>query len=213
MVTATTTHLTKQETRFLEALSACATFRARLDLVYRSAYPLVGQGSGRTVLQIHPKRVAKIAKNAKGIAQNAAEANYYASQQYGGVLAKVLANDDDDTWLVQQAVTKTSKKAIQKYFGVSLEEIGKYMGFHCYPYRGALGAWYQPQDATTKRFAASQRLSSLIDCALNCDWHCGDMGRVSSWGMLGKRIVLCDYGLTRSNYETYYQRKRPTRHW
>jgi hypothetical protein len=191
-------------TAFLDALTACTTFAARKRLCTEAHLERLGAGSSRIVYALSATRVVKLAKNAKGIAQNEMEGDALLARMYPTLVARTLRRCPDNTWIVQQRATPARKADFPKQFGLSLQELGLYMAQTCFPYN----RWLRASDATVARFRTCRRLSDFVECALNFDLHAGDMGRLSTWGMVGKRLVLIDYGLTRSNYNEYYARRR-----
>ena len=64
----------------------------------------LGSGSGRIVYQIDDEKVLKLAKNAKGIAQNAVEAEGYI-QNYS-IAARVFETDDNDSFVEMELARK-----------------------------------------------------------------------------------------------------------
>jgi hypothetical protein len=193
---------TLSPTAFLQSLAPLKSFAAR-KRACDARWPKIGAGSSRIVYDLGNGTVLKLAKNQKGIAQNETEADHCMRQWHGDVLAQTLAYDPDARWIVQQYAAKARKADFLAQFGVSLEEIGIWLAAQCFPYN----RWRTCEEATQTRLQDHERFADIVTCALNFDLHCGDMGRLSSWGLVNNQLVLKDYGLTRSNYEEYYARK------
>ena len=90
--------------------------------------PRIGSGTGRRVYDIDGEKVLKLAMNAKGVAQNGAEAGagYYRDTQ--NVVTEVFDNADDDTWLIAEKAKKVTKKRIEEVEDIpSLEKLYNFL--------------------------------------------------------------------------------------
>ncbi len=75
---------------------------------------LLGQGSSRMVFNIDGKKVIKVAKNAKGIAQNFLEAEIGQDYYYKDVVTEVFEYDPDFVWLISEYASKFTEAEFKK---------------------------------------------------------------------------------------------------
>ncbi len=81
--------------------------------VYKFAtknYVELGTGSSRTAYAINPRKVLKIAKNSKGLAQNQEEAELYQKSSNKFLFAKTFDHAPDFSWLVSELVRPLNNK-------------------------------------------------------------------------------------------------------
>jgi hypothetical protein len=165
----------------------------------------LASGSGRTVFIIDDKKVLKIAKNKKGLAQNSVEAEGYL-QNYD-IVARVYDTDANDFWVEMAHAKKIGKKRFQQLTGVTLEEIGTWMRIIDRRSR------WQPNvdNAFKEKMANNEFVQDLERLIGDYDMATGDFGRASTWGEVeqeGKpKVVLVDFGLTYSVYDDFYRVK------
>lgn len=82
------------------------------------AYPIIGSGSGRLVLDLGNGYVVKKAKNKKGLAQNMAE-HRIASMDHSNLFAKIVAVSEDFIYLVMEKAMKIYHiSVVWKFFNV-----------------------------------------------------------------------------------------------
>ena len=88
------------------------------DNIQRKAYQQIGSGSGRRVFDIGGGRVAKVAKNRKGLVQNRAE-HHISLQARSNLLARVFHVSGDYRLLVMEKAEKVHNMSeIRAYFRV-----------------------------------------------------------------------------------------------
>jgi hypothetical protein len=85
----------------------------------KSKLPQLGTGSSRTVFDLGGDKVIKLAKNAKGIAQNGVEADGYVQQS--GVTSTVYDSDPDDLWIIADKVDKLTPKEFERLLGIPFD--------------------------------------------------------------------------------------------
>ena len=180
--------------------------------------PRIGSGSGRRVYDIDGEKVLKLAMNAKGVAQNGAEAGagYYRDTQH--IVTEVFDSADDDTWLIAEKGKKVTDKRIRELTGIpSLEKL--------YYFLRMVEGDQKPGQNTFKNYLTDEEkeffwenefASDLADFAVNYGQTTGDMGRPSSYGEVLRdgqpSIVLTDYGLNDEVYDTHYSGNRKQRY-
>lgn len=163
----------------------------------------LGAGSSRIVFAIDEQKVLKLAKNAKGIAQNENESAHMFQQDYGDYVAKVFNTHPQDLWVEMEKAVKITPAKFKQLTGVRMEDLSQYL---C---NNHMTGYKNPMDSRLEALMEDnefvQGMNQMVgDYAL----HPGDMGRASSWGLVhrdGQEMpVLIDFGLTQDNYETHY---------
>ena len=165
-------------------------------------------GSGREIFKIDDKRVLKLAKNAKGIAQNQIESDYVLNDMYGGdIIAKVIESDSDNRWVVSEYAKKISPSRFKSLLGVSIDDFWD----HLYNLRKE-GTQYFTKRAVdmqvVEKLQNSEFFQQLEDMIGNFDLDIGDFKRINSFGEIDGRLVITDYGLSGSVYRDYYEKRR-----
>ena len=176
----------------------------------------IGSGTGRVVYDIDGTKVFKIAKNAKGVAQNEAEINigYYSYNQ--NIVTKIFESADDYTWIIAEAGKRVNEKRIKQITGISsLNNLYMYLrNFDSMNHgKGRIFGLDQDVQEELDNNEFSQDLQNFI---ADNSQSAGDMGRPSSYGEVIRdgqpAIVLTDYGLNDEVYDTYYNPQRKNKY-
>lgn len=166
----------------------------------------IGSGSGRTVFKIDDTKVLKLAKNQKGVAQNGVELAYKDDWYFEGILAKVLDFDENDLWVEMELARKVTKPMFRKYFGVNPDEFGRYLTHRHNANHGKRNFFHIPPEVSSL-LDQSDLFNEIYEFA-DAIGNVGDLGRLSTYGWVKRngedRIVIIDYGLDNSVYDTYY---------
>lgn len=199
----------------MEEFKNCNSFAARVRYC-QARLPRISSGSSRIVYKIDDEKVLKLAKNAKGIAQNNAEAHSYAIEP--GIGAQVFDYDENDLWLEMELARRATAADFKNIVGVPFAFIQNYV------------------DYTAKRYSRNWRHMSydsrykemferIDDEFPNWEWFSGlrdymdgigletvgDLKRPSSWGVVKRNgadeIVLIDFGLDDEVADQYYRRR------
>jgi hypothetical protein len=154
----------------------------------------------------------KLAKNAKGIAQNAEESSAGRYQDTQNIVAKVFEYADDDTWLVAEKAKKVTEKRIKELTGIpSLNDLYYYVRNFDSSNHGRGNIFHQEPE-TIEFFNENEFAQEITEFIANYGQQPGDYGRPSTYGEVLRdgqpTIVLTDYGLTDEVYNTYYDSKR-----
>jgi len=167
----------------------------------------IASGSGRTVFKIDDKKVLKLAKNKKGLAQNGVESEAYL-QNYD-IVARTFDKDYDHSfWVEMELAKKIGQKRFSELTGVNIGELGAWlryekMGLPKHPGR-------TPEDAAYReKMDNNEFIGDLLSLMADYDMPSGDLGRLSSYGEVvrdGKpKLVLVDFGLTQSVFDDFYK--------
>lgn len=166
----------------------------------------ISSGSGRIVYQIDDEKVLKLAKNNKGVAQNEVESEYYL-QNYD-VTARVFDSDDDGMFVEMELARRLTKNIFKQIVGFNFDLIVPYLENII----GKYGSYKSPISQQDKEFLdENEWMIDLLSLASDYDMPTGDLGRLSSYGVVTRdgqdAVVLIDYGSTWGVYNDYYGSK------
>jgi hypothetical protein len=193
--------------------SGLKTFKARIDYV-QSRLVRLGSGSSRIVYKIDDITVLKLAKNAKGIAQNEMEHELSAHGWYGDIVAEVYEVVDDYRWIEMQWAKKMSVGDFERILGVPFSVYKDYL--HNIEYaqgRRRHGGRLDIPERYEKIMREKEFFSDIERMAGDYDMALGDFNRPSSYGVVRdedgtERVVLVDYGASWDIIERLYYKKR-----
>jgi tRNA nucleotidyltransferase/poly(A) polymerase/2'-5' RNA ligase len=168
----------------------------------------VGSGTGRAVYDIDGNYVLKLAKNPKGIAQNEAEAGAGSYNDTEHIVAKVIDEADDYSWLISEKGKKVTENRIKQITGIpSLLKLYHFLRNYELIVKGKK-EFSQLTKEENDFFWENEFSSNLADFVVNYNQSSGDMGRPSTYGEVLRNgqpsIVLTDYGLNDEVYDTHY---------
>jgi len=196
---------------FLEEFLKIKSFAGRIK--YASQYlRRIGSGSGRIVYDIDGQRVLKLAKNAKGVAQNEAEANAGRYHDAQSIVTIVYESADDSTWLISENAKKVSERRIKELTGIpSLSDLYEFLRNYAEVSRGKKKIFTQDNELE-EFFWENEFAIDLGNLIANYKQHAGDMNRLSTYGEVLRdgqpTIVLTDYGLDDKANNLYYSPKK-----
>jgi len=194
-----------------DKLSSIRSYAGR-DRYCRQNLNRLGVGSARAVYELPDGKVLKLAKNAKGIAQNDVEGDYGLNQMYGEILSKLHDSHEDGYWIVADKHEKITQKELNAYLNITeqqLEALAK--AINDYTSGRNMDTLMQVQSVySMEGNMPNGILDKLIEMTVNFDMMGGDFTRASSWGRHGDEIKLIDYGLTKAVFQEHYERKSPS---
>lgn len=189
-----------------EELSKMDKFAKRIRFVSEK-YPKIASGSSRVVFDINDKFVLKLAKNEKGIAQNETENDWVLQSSYESIIAPIYKSADDGTWLVSFKAKKMTKSLFKAILGYSFDDFGRWLIYYYYEHNPNRYIRPSPVNQELEELiSASEFGFEIKNLMLDFDMPYGDLVRISSYGELGGRVVLVDYGLNQQTYDTFYNR-------
>ena len=194
------------------------SFKSRLAYALERAKKL-GTGSSRVAMIIEYEgrpTVLKVAKNAKGLAQNSVEADIlsdgYASQL--GILIPIIDYDEqhrEPLWIHTELAQKVTDKqlcAIMKCDSLELlvrfanTIAGKYRGITAQTFvDGLLRNGKSEQDIETM----TEYANVLADLHSSFDVELADFARKANWGMYQGKPVVIDVGFNSNVMNQYYK--------
>jgi len=193
------------------------SFKSRLAYALERAKKL-GTGSSRvaTIIEYEGRpTVLKIAKNAKGLAQNSVEADIlsdgYASQL--GILIPIIDYDEQNrepSWVHTEMAQKATEKQLCVLMGCkSLSHLVALAN----GIAGKKGQTYQANIEYLRRDGYTQEqldlmtdyANTLADLANSFDVELGDFTRKANWGLYQGKPVIIDVGFNSNVLQQYYK--------
>ncbi len=190
----------------MEHFKALTSFKARMD--YCQAHlTRIGGGTGRMVYQIDDQTVIKLAKNAKGVAQNEAEDNEEIQRQYDHIITKVLDRHPNHLWVESEMAKKVTRNRFKELSGgISIEDVGEWMTNYELMRNGSRTKSSQDPEISD-RIWNNEFFYDVGDMANVMNIRFGDFGVLSSYGELNGELKVVDYGISSDVYSTHYERK------
>lgn len=190
-----------------KVLSGMRTFKEKIAYCKEMLGNPIGNGSSRTVFQISDEKVLKLAKNAKGIAQNETEAE--PGKRLYNVFPKIFYVDDNYSFIISEYVLPCKKEDFKHVLGISFDEFIDFLKYtyNLYSFKKI------PNRMSTKRYRELLNNDNLSDiCTYISDYHApiGDFTVLGNLGLTirdGKtRIVFLDDGINENVWKLYYNK-------
>lgn len=188
------------------------TFKALGSFSKRAAYcnqhlQRLSSGSGRIVYKIDEEKVLKLAKNAKGVAQNGVERDWYVQDAYEDIVAKVFDVDENDLWLEMELAKKISPARFKSLIGVRVEDVGLYLQV-LHARDNSRHTYWNVSDEVKSQLDNNEWFQRLYTLQREVDLAPGDFGKTSSFGEVlrnGKpAVVVIDMGLNQAVAKDHY---------
>ena len=180
----------------LKELSSLETFKDRVDYAEKHLKHL-SSGSSRVIYTTPDDQVLKLAKNERGIAQNKAEGNPKMVSKY---INKTLKQDKDGIWKISPFLDKITEKEFEELVGVPFKDFSEAISYGLQDVSG--NSHEKPKGF--EKVEKTEIYKELISIGKKWDLMPGDIGRVSSWGVVDGHPILLDAGLTSAIYKKYY---------
>jgi len=163
----------------------------------------ISSGSSRIVYQVDAGSVLKLAKNKYGLQQNRSEANEYNHDYFSEVRTNVLDYDNEnDIWIISEIATKITPFMFKEYTGFDLKQLDAYLNLRHAEHNGSkitnndFFRYMTPEEKD--RMDNDDFVGTVVAFMYNNDLAAGDLGRISSWGLVKRngheQVVLTDYG-------------------
>lgn len=206
----------------LSDLEALPSYAARVRYCAERLTKL-GQGSSRIVFAVDSEKVLKVAKNAKGIAQNKEEGEDW--KQTYCCFAKVYDKSEDGIFLEMQAARRAKKSDFKRLTGYDFNVMCQWIEYTKSLYSRTARMY---GGAVKNPLFDSEEWSEYLDDynvfsgihAYLCDYQLesvGDFERLSSWGVVSENgeesLAIIDFGLSDEVYSNYYDVRSIKRAW
>lgn len=159
----------------IKQLDKLQTFAERLR--YAKQLPIIGTGSSRRVFDLGNGHVIKLALNPKGLAQNNTESDYLISSHYSEFFNPIVDSHPNNYWIVAHKADRLTRGHTLSHFKIGL--------YHF------LNRW-------------SDFLPEILNVCYEFDLQRDELGERSAWGVVGNKIKVIDFGLSKFVYEQYY---------
>lgn len=208
---------TYPESFSMEEFASIRSFKGRVDYCNQRLQKL-GSGSARIVYAIDDDTVLKLAKNAKGIAQNQAEAGDWYLRSMS-LFPEIYEHSQDYQWIEMQRCVPAKKSDFKRITGEPFELYCQYIRWKHSNY-SRRSPWYVDKKVVDyfERIESSDDyydtlFYDIADYVGNYQPEAiGDLLRISSWGIVKDdngqpRLVILDFGLNDDVYDQYYKPK------
>lgn len=196
----------------IDEFKALKTFAARVRYCNERLQKL-GSGSARIVYKIDEGTVLKLAKNAKGLAQNRVEGGDYYLRSLS-LFPDVYDCDEDYLWIEMQMARRAKPSDFPRLCGYNFRTVCEWVRRCSYRARGERNGYHQifdEDDFLSKLRNGDLELFSQLEDYIGSylDGRAtGDLQRLSSWGVIrdehGERLVVIDYGFNEEVFNDYY---------
>lgn len=193
----------------LEEFKKMGSFKKRMTYCEMHLQKLAA-GSGRIVYKIDEKMVLKLAKNAKGIAQNEVEIGL-GSHYFSHIVAQTIDSDEDGLWVEMELATKVTPTLFKQYAGVDIDNFYRYIQHTINTRDPRKGHKLNIPDEVSDILNDNELAYDTVDFLMSSDAASGDLGRLSSWGLVkrshGPQLVIVDYGINDDVIKQHYTYK------
>lgn len=166
----------------------------------------LGAGSSRIAYLLEPTKVIKLAKNAKGVAQNEREASLKSdAMHHSSIMAHILEYDDENYfWIEMEVARKLTPKKFFEITGLKWETFVTAQ-YQLKRQNSGQGGSRVPDELWDNEF-----FYEYADNVANYNLE-NDLNRLSQWGVVDRdgseSVVMVDYGLDDEIYQKHYARK------
>lgn len=165
----------------------------------------LGQGSSRIVFVLTSRKVLKLARNPKGVAQNSAELQVYTDPATADMAANIYDADEDGKWLVSDLVKPLTDPAeFKKLTGVDWQEFTEDLvsTVSAFARKTGLELRKSAPEFTKKVHRMAEKGSNKLKL--------GDLTVLDHWGKTPDgRVVILDYGFTEDVAKQHYSKSQP----
>lgn len=166
----------------------------------------LGTGTTRVVFVADPTTVIKVAKNAKGLAQNEAEIDISNNTDEEAVVAKVKDFDEGYSYIEAERARRVKPTDFKRIVGFQMKDIMSSLHIWRDNHNGIENWRAKPENY--KQILETSFMQELAEMVGNFDMGVGDIDRISSWGIVNRggkeHLVMIDYGLTMDIFKQLY---------
>jgi len=162
------------------------------------------------VYKIDDTHVLKLAKNAKGIAQNEVEGDWSMHNHYPEFVPELVEVDDNYLWIIKERINKITKSEFAKLSGYKYDDFATMLKKFVNDRTSNKKFPWSVNPEEYAEFVDDEFIQELSDFIINYDLEVGDIGgSISNWGKSTKHTdnpVLADVGLSKSVHQQHYKR-------
>lgn len=191
----------------MEHFKTLKTFKERVAYC-NSNLKRLSSGSSRIVYQIDDQKVLKLAKNNKGIVQNEGEIDA-AEQSYYSNIAEIFDYDENGLWVEMELARKVTPEKFKSIVGFDINDVRKYLQAFQASTQGKSTSPFRLNSELERQIMQNEFVDSLREYIANTDALAGDIGTISSFGLVNRggedELVLVDFGLSENDFEKLYR--------
>jgi len=171
----------------------------------------MGTGSSRVVFNIQfegRETALKVAKNAKGLAQNQREADYSLYRMYPDITIPLIDYDEVNyppKWIHFEKAQKLTAAKFKQITGMDFTRFGLALRNSEVSGRG-YGVSYTIKPDELEIIEQSELYNDVVDLMGNFDILAGDLTRTANWGLYEGRPVIIDLGFSSDVKKQHYSR-------
>lgn len=201
----------------IDEFKTLTTFAARIRYC-QTRLQRISSGSSRIVYKIDDKKVLKLAKNRKGIAQNKAEGGDYYKNTIG-CFAEIYDVDNNYLWIEMQLARKAKLSDFKHLTGYNFDVMCQWI-YNCRSRYSRGGGYDKSYDRIFNSEEFEEGLENYSIFADVQEYLCnyqldsvGDLTILSSWGVVNdeygqEELVIIDSGLSDDVWADYYKPKQ-----
>lgn len=182
----------------LKNIEGLENFNSRKEYAEKNLKHL-SSGSSRIVYETPDHTIVKMAKNAKGLAQNKAECNPEMKSKY---LNEVIDHAENDSWMETHYLEKITEKDFEEMTGLDFDDFGEAIR---YGLKNVSGNSDAEKPENFDKVEKSEIYREMKKIGERFKLMPGDLARISSWGTKDGRPILIDAGLTKDVFAEYYE--------
>lgn len=188
----------KEIGKIMGNLAKLETYSARKRYAEKNLEHL-SSGSSRIVYLTPDKKILKLAKNDKGIAQNRAEANPKMKSKF---LNEVIKHADNYSWIETHYLDKITGSQFEKMTSIPFSDFDEAIRFGLKDVSGNSDITKSKNFAQVEKSEIYKEMKRIGE---QFKLMPGDLARISSWGTKDDRPILIDAGLTADVFADFYE--------
>lgn len=197
----------------IKEFSKLTSFNSRIKYC-QERLKRIGSGSARIVYQIDDTKVLKIAKNAKGLAQNEVEISHSQYDDLSEITANVFNYNQDNLWLEMELASKVTPAIFQQVTGFSFDDycaaVHNYGNRDTNPSsRGYYNKKVDPE--IVDLMWGDEFVRDIFSYIADYNIPVGDFQVLTSYGLVKRNgvdtIVMVDFGLDSDVCASFYCKK------
>lgn len=199
-------------TFIMDDFKALNSFNSRIKYCERFLQR-ISSGSGRIVYKIDDKKVLKLAKNKKGLAQNEVEISHGNYHDISDVIAMVFDSEPNNLWVEMELARKVRVADFKRIVGFNFKDYAKGVsnaGNAANQHKNKMK--YELDKDLYQEMWDDEFVNSMFNYVASYDLPVGDLTRLNSYGLVqrygGDYIVLVDFGLDSDVYDSYFNIKK-----
>jgi hypothetical protein len=187
----------------VKSLQDIKSFMGRLKYCTTN-FKKLGTGSSRIAFLLPDGKVLKLAKNAKGMAQNITESDYGLQ---GPVSNKIIAADNEHHWwIITNLAIKATPAFFQSQTGLPFEKYCNILQYWNFENKRRNSIKINKPEDYDNILDNNEFVQEILQVIGNGDLAVGDFCKINSYGNVDGKLILVDFGASNDTMEQYYKR-------